>query len=108
MAFQRPMLAGSSERWLDKIGVQVSLLRIISMILAAGTAAGQSFDGVDDASRPVMEQARQRIEAIRKGDFRVRLVDDAGKPVSGSASVRLTRHAAPYRPPVCMLHAVRT
>jgi GH35 family endo-1,4-beta-xylanase len=63
------------------------------MILAAGTAAGQSFDGVDDASRPVMEQARQRIEAIRKGDFRVRLVDNVGKPVSGSASVRLTRHA---------------
>ena len=62
------------------------------LILTGGTLAAQFFDGVDEASRPVMEQARQRIEAIRKGDLRLRLLDPSGKPVAGRAAVRLARH----------------
>jgi GH35 family endo-1,4-beta-xylanase len=62
-------------------------------LLWAGALAAQSFDGVDEASRPTMDEARRRIEAIRKGDLRITLVDEAGKPYSGPASVRLFRHA---------------
>jgi GH35 family endo-1,4-beta-xylanase len=56
------------------------------------SAAVLFFDGVDDASRPVMDRARQQIEEIRKGDFQIKLVDGAGKPVKGEVHLRLARH----------------
>ena len=52
----------------------------------------QTFDGVDDASKPVMAAARSRIEAIRKGDFQIKVTDATGKPFAGRAAVRLIRH----------------
>ena len=55
-------------------------------------AAIPFFDGVDDASLPVMDAARRRIEQIRKGDFQVALVDAKGKPVNGEFHVKLSRH----------------
>jgi GH35 family endo-1,4-beta-xylanase len=55
-------------------------------------AAIPFFDGVDDASQPVMDAARRRIEEIRKGDFQVALVDANGKPVHGEVHLRLARH----------------
>ena len=72
----------------------MSLRSALALVaFGCGALAAQQFDGVDEASRPVMEQARKRIEAIRKGDFRIVLVDPNGKPFAGRASVRLTRHA---------------
>lgn len=49
-------------------------------LFALFSAAVLFFDGVDDASRPVMDRARQQIEQIRKGDFEVALVDASGSP----------------------------
>src|SRR5436305_1974644 len=65
---------------------------LLGTAFASGILAADGFDGVDRASIPVMEQARRRIESIRKGDFRVSILDPAGKPFTGRASVRLTRH----------------
>lgn len=68
-------------------------MHLLLAALAASTLlAAQSFDGVDEASKPVMEQARQRIEQIRKGDLQIRVVDAAGKPVPGEIAVRLVKH----------------
>ncbi|OPX28296.1 MAG: hypothetical protein B1H08_06175 [Candidatus Omnitrophica bacterium 4484_171] len=50
------------------------------------------FDGVDEASKPVMEEARRRIERIRKGTFSITFVDESGAPVTASARIRLVRH----------------
>lgn len=61
-------------------------------VLALSGAAVSFFDGVDDASRAVMDRARRQIEEIRKGDFQLALVDAAGRPVSGEVHVRLARH----------------
>lgn len=57
-----------------------------------GRAAESFFDGVDDASRPVMQKARQDIETLRKGNFTVHLVGADGAPVQGHADIRLLRH----------------
>ena len=51
------------------------------------------FDGVGKAGEPVMDAARKRIEDIRKGDFAVTLTDEQGKPLKGTARVRLLSHA---------------
>ena len=61
-------------------------------LFALFSAAVLFFDGVDDASRPVMDRARRQIEEIRKGDFQLALMDEAGKPVKGEVHVRLVRH----------------
>jgi len=65
---------------------------LLAVLFASNLLAAQMFDGVDEASKPVMEQAHRRIEQIRKGDFQVRVVDEAGKPVPGDISIRLVRH----------------
>ena len=58
---------------------------------------GEFFDGVaDEADHRTMEQARARIDQVRKGDVTVRLVDPAGRPVRGRAEIRLVRHAFPF------------
>jgi len=51
------------------------------------------FDGVDEASQPVMKEARDRIETVRKADFTIKLEDGAGRPVAGEVRVKLRRHA---------------
>ena len=59
-----------------------------------GAIAAEVFDGVDDAAgRAVMEQARQRIERMRKGDLRLRVLGPEGDPFAGVVAVRLRRHA---------------
>ncbi len=56
-------------------------------------AQSSEFDGVDDAEgRRVMQQAHQQIEEDRKGDFALTLLDEAGKPISGDASIELVEH----------------
>lgn len=65
---------------------------ILHSLFALFSAAVLFFDGVDDASRPVMDRARKQIEEIRKGDFRLTLVDATGKPVKGEVHLRLSRH----------------
>ena len=50
------------------------------------------FDGIDGAGREVMDQARRDIERIRKGDFKLRVVDAAGKPIAGQVRLRHVRH----------------
>ncbi|MCX7012678.1 MAG: endo-1,4-beta-xylanase [Candidatus Sumerlaeota bacterium] len=78
------------------------LLAGVACFAAASAApASDFFDGVDEASKPVMEAARQRIESIRKGDFAVAVTDEQGRPVSGQARVRLVRHAFSFG--ACML-----
>jgi len=66
-------------------------MRFLAFI--ALTLSAQNFDGVDPSSRPVMEQARRRIESVRKGDFRIKVVDASGQPCAGTAKLRLKRHA---------------
>jgi hypothetical protein len=51
------------------------------------------FDGLDGAGREVMDQARRDIERIRKGDFKLRIVDAAEKPIAGQVRFRHVRHA---------------
>ena len=51
------------------------------------------FDGVDEASKPVMDAARKRIEEIRKGGLQVTFTDESGAPVSTRVKIRLLRHA---------------
>jgi len=58
----------------------------------AASAAPDFFDGLDDESHPMMDEARRRIETIRKGNFTVRFVKPAGSPASGKASIRLANH----------------
>ena len=58
----------------------------------AAHAAGAFFDGVDDASQPVMQQARQDIETLRKGNFTMHLVGPDGSPIQGEADIRMLRH----------------
>jgi GH35 family endo-1,4-beta-xylanase len=52
----------------------------------------------EDASLPAWErQAERRIDRHRKGDFVVRVVDGAGRPVDGAeVAVEMTRHAFPF------------
>jgi GH35 family endo-1,4-beta-xylanase len=46
-----------------------------------------------EADAPWRKQARERIEKIRKGDFRVQLRDEAGKPLAGTqVKYALRRH----------------
>ena len=72
----------------------LGLLAGIAWFAAASAApAADFFDGVDEASKPTMKEARQRIEKIRKSDFAVTIADEQGRPVSGDARIRLVRHA---------------
>jgi GH35 family endo-1,4-beta-xylanase len=49
------------------------------------------------ADAPWRKAAAKRIERIRKGDFPVRVVDAAGKPVAGAdVSIKMRRHAFPW------------
>ncbi len=50
------------------------------------------FDGIDEGGREVMDQVRRDIERIRKGDFKLRVVDANGNPVTGQVRLRHVRH----------------
>ncbi len=63
------------------------------VIWAALARSEDFFDGVDDAeSRRVMQQARERIEEVRKGDFTLLLVDEAGQPIAGDVVIEMSEH----------------
>ena len=65
----------------------------VAASLAAGASAAESFfDGVGDASKPLMTAATKQIEEIRKGDFIIRFIKPDGSPVSGKATLRLAGH----------------
>lgn len=61
--------------------------------MAATVPSPAFFDGVDEASRPVMEAARQRIEQFRKGDLKPFFVDQQGRPITADMRVQLVSHA---------------
>jgi hypothetical protein len=67
-------------------------LVMMACFCAPALEGAEFFDGVGEEGWPVMEAARQRIEAIRKGDFTLRFVDAAGVPLSGDVDIRLARH----------------
>lgn len=58
----------------------------------AAESRPEFFDGIDGAGREVMDQARQDIERIRKGDFKLRVVDADGTPIAGQVRLRHVRH----------------
>ncbi len=62
-------------------------------VVAAPAPTPAFFDGVDEASRPVMAAARQRIEEVRMGDLAPTFVDDQGRSINAPARVRLVSHA---------------
>lgn len=50
-----------------------------------------------EADAPWRAEAEQRIEALRKGDLAVRVLDATGQPVAGAAvRARMLRHAFPF------------
>jgi GH35 family endo-1,4-beta-xylanase len=71
-----------------------TILILLTAILPIQLVAQTSFfDGVDDAEgRRVMEDARERIENIRKGDFSLTVTDEAGRPVPGIVTIKQVRH----------------
>ena len=68
---------------------------ILSTLIASMslTYASDFFDGVDEASKPVMDAARKSIEEVRKGDLTITLTNKQGKPITGTVRARLVRHA---------------
>lgn len=70
---------------------------LAGLIAGIGTCSGAPFfDGVDEASRPVMAEARKRIEQVRKGDFSIRLSGPDDQPVEKPVSFRLASHHFPF------------
>ncbi|MBL9201576.1 MAG: endo-1,4-beta-xylanase [Opitutaceae bacterium] len=77
------------------------IARAVCATLAAlallGAAFGQATYGGRDPAAPWRAAAAARIEQLRKGDFTLRVVDAAGRPVPGaSVSVAMQRHAFPF------------
>jgi len=62
---------------------------------------GAFFDGVDEASKPVMKEARERIERIRKGNFTITFVDTNGRPINSHAELRLIHHEFQFGVNLC-------
>ncbi|MDP3070475.1 MAG: endo-1,4-beta-xylanase [Opitutaceae bacterium] len=78
-------------------------IRLISALLAALACAAalplaaQPTYGGRDPSAPWRAAAAARIEQLRKGDFTLRVVDAAGRPVPGATVVvEQQRHAFPF------------
>ena len=77
---------------------RVTVLCVAPMLLLvfisgfSSVAAADFFDGVDQASEPVMAKARERIEQNRKSDMSVRLLDQEGQLISQHARFRLLSH----------------
>ncbi len=77
-----------------------ALLAVLASLGSVRSAVG-FFDGVDAASRMVMDKARRQIEAIRQGNFIVRFIDAAGRPVRGSGEIRLVHHEFRFGANLC-------
>jgi endo-1,4-beta-xylanase len=60
-----------------------------------------AFDGVDEASKPVMREARERIEKIRKGNFTIKFVDETGIPINDHADISLVHHEFQFGANLC-------
>ena len=72
------------------------LLLLIAVSLAPGVRAQTTYNG-RDAAAAWRAPAAARIEQLRKGDFTLRVVDAAGRPIAGAAvSVAMLRHAFPF------------
>ncbi len=59
---------------------------------AAAESSTTFFDGMDEVARPVMADARRRIEQIRKADWTIRFLKPDGSPATGPADIQLKRH----------------
>jgi GH35 family endo-1,4-beta-xylanase len=77
-----------------------SLLAALALALAFSAAAplrAQATYGGRDPAAPWRAAAAARIEQLRKGDFTLRVIDAAGRPVPGaSVGVAMQRHAFPF------------
>jgi GH35 family endo-1,4-beta-xylanase len=82
--------------WVGGLLMQcIVTMLIVTATCLPGLAIAQTtfFDGVDDAEgHRVMEEARQRIEEIRKGDFSLTLVDESDTPVTGNVIINQVQH----------------
>ena len=66
----------------ERPGLSAAGLRLAWLLcLAIAPSAAGFFDGVDAASRPVMDRAKRDIEQHRKGNFVIRLVDENSSPL---------------------------
>ena len=78
----------------ERPGLSAAGLRLAWLLcLAIAPSAAGFFDGVDAASRPVMDRAKRDIEQHRKGNFVIRLVDENSSPLKGDAVIELKEHA---------------
>jgi endo-1,4-beta-xylanase len=70
------------------------ILCATGVCLFAGMAnASLFFDGaVDQKSKLTMQNARERIEQIRKGDFTLKVLNGKGDPVNGEIEILLDSH----------------
>lgn len=59
------------------------------------------FDGVDKASKPVMEEACTRIEKIRKGNFIITFIDTNGAAIDSLAEINLIKHEFQFGANLC-------
>lgn len=59
------------------------------------------FDGVDEASKPVMEEAGRRIEKNRKGNFIITFVDTNGAAIDSMAEINLIKHEFQFGANLC-------
>ena len=78
---------------------------ITLLVLVAGQSARSDdvpadfFDGLNNASRSIMEKAEQDIERIRKGDFVIRFQTADGQSVTGKAEIRHLKHGFRFGAP---------
>ncbi len=82
-------------------------LLLAGSIAIVSVRAQSNYTGRDPAA-PWRAAAAARIEQIRKGDFTLRLIDAAGRPVSGATvSIAQTRHAFPFGSALVMSRIVQ-
>ncbi len=74
---------------------------ILFFVLSYCPLGSVAFDGVDELSEPVMREARERIEKIRKGNFTVRFLDERGMPVDSYAEISLMHHEFQFGANLC-------
>jgi len=80
---------------------QALCIAIIMLFVLSCDLLYAFFDGVDNASRPVMRKAIERIERIRKGNFTVTFVNESGNPVNNHAEIRLVHHEFQFGANLC-------
>lgn len=87
----------------------VPALLCLALVLAGRTTAAgdEFFDGVDETSRYVLEQARKDIERFRKGDLAVTFRTVEGEPLNGKVQIRHIRHEFQFGAPFSSSRAFR-